>query len=45
MVPSNHPWFRDLVVAQAMVQSLEGLGMKYPKLDTSKVGKDGEGPP
>lgn len=44
VVPSNHPWFRDLVVAQTMSQSLESLGMKYPKLDTSKVGKADEGP-
>jgi len=36
IVPSNHPWFRDLVVSQAIVKSLEDLSMRYPKLDTSK---------
>jgi hypothetical protein len=38
IVPSNHPWFRDLVVSQAIVNSLEDLGMKYPKLDRAKAG-------
>jgi len=37
VVPSDHPWFRDLVVSEAIVKSLEGMDMKYPKLDTSKV--------
>lgn len=37
VVPSNHPWFRDLVVSQAVVDSLEGLGMRYPKLDRAKA--------
>jgi len=37
VVPSNHPWFRDLVVSLAIVKSLEDMGMKYPKLDRSKV--------
>jgi PPK2 family polyphosphate:nucleotide phosphotransferase len=38
LVPSNHSWYRDLVVAQAIEESLEGLGMKYPKLDPGKAG-------
>ena len=42
VVPSNHPWFRDLVVSQAIVESLKGLGMKYPKLDTAKAGMAAE---
>jgi PPK2 family polyphosphate:nucleotide phosphotransferase len=37
VVPSNHPWFRDLVVSQTVVAALEGLGMRYPKLDASKA--------
>jgi PPK2 family polyphosphate:nucleotide phosphotransferase len=37
IVPSDHPWFRDLVVSQVIVSALEDLNMKYPKLDTSKV--------
>jgi len=38
IVPSDHPWFRDLVVSQAIVTSLEGMNMKYPRLDTRKAG-------
>lgn len=30
-VPSDHKWFRDLVVASAMVQALKELKMGYPK--------------
>ena len=37
IIPSDHPWFRDLVVSQAIVKSLEDLGMKYPKLDRAKA--------
>jgi len=32
VIPSDHPWFRDVVVASAIVNSLEGLRMHYPKL-------------
>jgi PPK2 family polyphosphate:nucleotide phosphotransferase len=38
IVPSDHPWLRDLVVSQAIVTSLEDLNMEYPKLDTKKAG-------
>ena len=37
IVPSDHPWFRDLVASQAIVKSLEDMDMKYPKLDTKKA--------
>jgi len=37
VVPSNHPWFRDLVVSEVVVEALESLGMRYPKLDTEKA--------
>ena len=37
VIPSDHPWFRDLVVSQAIVKSLEDLGMEYPKLDRAKA--------
>jgi len=30
LVPSNHAWFRDLVVCQVLVEALEGLNMSYP---------------
>jgi PPK2 family polyphosphate:nucleotide phosphotransferase len=32
IIPSEHAWFRDLVVSQVIVSSLKSLGMKYPKL-------------
>ena len=38
IVPSNHSWFRDLVVAQTIVKTLDDLDMKYPKLDSVKAG-------
>jgi PPK2 family polyphosphate:nucleotide phosphotransferase len=37
VVPSDHAWFRDLVVSHAIVKSLEGLDMKYPRLDAAKA--------
>ena len=45
VVPSNHPWFRDLVVSHAIVKSLQGMGMKYPKLDAAKAGMAAGGGP
>ncbi len=30
LVPSNHAWYRDLVVCRVLVDSLEGLHMHYP---------------
>jgi PPK2 family polyphosphate:nucleotide phosphotransferase len=32
IVPSNHKWFRDVVVSTAIVATLESLDMHYPKL-------------
>jgi PPK2 family polyphosphate:nucleotide phosphotransferase len=32
VVPANHKWYRNLVVSAAIVQTLEGLKMKYPKV-------------
>jgi PPK2 family polyphosphate:nucleotide phosphotransferase len=31
-VPSNHRWLRDLIVSTVLVESLESLKMRYPKL-------------
>lgn len=30
VIPANHKWFRDLAVSQILVETLEGLKMKYP---------------
>lgn len=32
LVPSNHRWFRDILVASVVVKTLEGFDMKYPRL-------------
>jgi PPK2 family polyphosphate:nucleotide phosphotransferase len=37
VTPSDHGWFRDLVVSRVILSSLQGLDMKYPKLDKSKL--------
>jgi polyphosphate kinase 2 (PPK2 family) len=31
VVPANSKWYRDLVVAKVLVETLEGLGMRYPE--------------
>jgi PPK2 family polyphosphate:nucleotide phosphotransferase len=30
IVPANHKWYRNLVVSQIIIQTLEGLDMRYP---------------
>ena len=30
IVPANHPWYRNLLVAETIVETLEALKMKYP---------------
>ena len=37
VVSSNHPWFRDLVVSQVVVEALDALRMRYPKLDPARA--------
>jgi PPK2 family polyphosphate:nucleotide phosphotransferase len=31
VIPGNHKWFRDLAVSQILVDTLEGLKMRYPE--------------
>jgi PPK2 family polyphosphate:nucleotide phosphotransferase len=38
IVPANRKWFRDLVISSVLVETLEGLKMKYP---ASKENLDG----
>lgn len=33
VVPSNSKWYRNLVVARVLVETLEGLEMRYPRPD------------
>ncbi|MCI0462610.1 MAG: polyphosphate kinase 2 family protein [Gemmataceae bacterium] len=39
IVPANNKWYRNVVVAQVMVETLRALDMKYPEptIDLSKV--------
>jgi hypothetical protein len=37
VVPANHKWFTRLVVAATLVERLEALDLKYPKLDDATV--------
>ena len=36
VVPANHKWFARVVVAAAVIDTLEGLELSYPKLDPPK---------
>ena len=31
VIPANRKWFRDLAISQIITNSLENLGMKFPK--------------
>ncbi len=31
IVPANHKWYRDLVISSILVETLEGLNMKFPE--------------
>jgi PPK2 family polyphosphate:nucleotide phosphotransferase len=31
IIPANHKWFRNLAVSQILVETLEGMKMKYPE--------------
>jgi PPK2 family polyphosphate:nucleotide phosphotransferase len=33
IIPADKKWFRNLAVSQIIVEALEGLNLKYPKLD------------
>lgn len=33
VVPANRKWYRDLVVASALVRTLEALDLRYPEVD------------
>lgn len=31
IVPANHKWYRDLVISSVLIDTLEGLKMKFPE--------------
>lgn len=37
VVPADHKWFARLVVARAMVETLEALDLEYPKLEDAAL--------
>ena len=39
VVPANHKWFTRLVVAEAIIDVLEGLDLAFPKLDSGEQKK------
>jgi PPK2 family polyphosphate:nucleotide phosphotransferase len=36
VVPADHKWFARLTVAEALIESLEGLNLSFPKMDSEK---------
>jgi PPK2 family polyphosphate:nucleotide phosphotransferase len=38
IVPANRKWFRDLVISSVLVDTLEGLKMKYPESEENLEG-------
>jgi PPK2 family polyphosphate:nucleotide phosphotransferase len=36
VVPADHKWFTRVVVAEAIVDALEGLNLSFPKMDSAK---------
>ncbi|MGE3075216.1 MAG: PPK2 family polyphosphate kinase [Dehalococcoidia bacterium] len=38
VVPSNHKWYRDVIVARAIIERLEALDLRYPPADPAVLG-------
>ena len=38
IVPANHKWYRDLVISSVLVDTLEGLKMKFPTSEENLEG-------
>jgi PPK2 family polyphosphate:nucleotide phosphotransferase len=36
IVPADHKWFARLAVAEALIDSMEGLNLSYPKMDSER---------
>jgi polyphosphate kinase 2 (PPK2 family) len=36
VVPADHKWFTRLIVAAAIVEAVENLGLRYPQIDAIK---------
>ena len=38
VVPANRKWYRNLIVSQVLVDTLKGLGLRYPEPETGLEG-------
>ena len=38
VVPANHKWYRDLVISSVLIDTLEGLKMKFPESEENLEG-------
>ena len=38
VVPADHKWYRDVVVAKTLIQRLEKLDLRYPEPEAGVVG-------
>ena len=38
VVPADHNWYRDLVIARALVEKLESLDLRYPEAEAGVAG-------
>ena len=36
VVPADHKWFTRLIVAAAIVEAVDNLGLSYPQIDATK---------
>ena len=38
VIPANHKWFRNLAVAQVLVETMDGMKLHYPKAAANLAG-------
>lgn len=38
IIPANHKWYRNLIISQILVDTLEGLDMRYPQAEEGLEG-------
>ena len=41
-MPADHKWFARLVVARAIVETLEGLDLEFPEVDAAGLKEMGQ---
>jgi polyphosphate kinase 2 (PPK2 family) len=37
VIPANHKWFMHLMVSAAIIETLEGLDLEYPQVDSDRL--------